>query len=97
MKLWNPIPEVSKAHAAGSNEQSKQTQTTSLGTLYALQRRMAERVKSIELEVSTLRRDVNATRRKVYREESPESFPTPQEPQLSRDPGVPAHLQGLFS
>ena len=37
--------------------------------IYALLRRLGQKVSQLESEVSTIRRDLNATRRKVYRED----------------------------
>ena len=59
------IPE-SKTEKVASNHRSTGDKPD---TLWAMIRRITARVKSLEEEVSTLRRDVNATRKKVYRDE----------------------------
>ena len=61
----NQIPE-SKTEKVASNHRSNGDRPD---TLWAMIRRITARVKSMEEEVSTLRRDVNATRKKVYRDE----------------------------
>jgi len=66
MKAEPVIPVVSKEQPGLSQVSSK---PFTGDNLWARIRHIEARVKSLESEASTLRRDLNATRRKVYRED----------------------------